>query len=572
MSTFVDRYSMASTLELIRESAPNVVGFIKSCFDGIEAAAEGKKTYIGLVLVSIGIHQYFRQKYLFWRRRNVKTPTPIPFLGNFHSFFLRPREHLELEWPKKYGKVYGFYLGTRPYLVCSDADVLKKICIKDFDKFRNHYFVTVKNKYQRNFLIMLNDDHWRGMRAIISPTFASGRIRSMCKNFDDCSTKIISARRAEILEGGGSTKVNLRQMFGSLSMASAVSSFYGIDLSQGEGENTSEVFARNSREALRQSFVRFIISYLLPERLLKALNFPLFSDNQMRFLAEKARKIIEHRQNSGQSFNDYLHLLLEAKSDNKVESSEIDKFEEHHALAGINLDREPSRKSTKLRLSEQEVQCQTMMLMAVATETTATLLTNVFYLLAHHPEIQENLFRELQQLRRSEDQEGSGTFEYESLTSCIYLDCVVSESLRLMTPALYMDRLASEDYYIEKYDISIPKDTIIHLAYHAIHMDPDYWPEPEIFKPERFLPENKDKIVPGSYCPFGIGPRACIGFRFALTEVKVAIARLLTEFKFSQAPGTKCPPEPARITFILNEHKNLNVLMSERRSAGKNSS
>ena len=67
----------------------------------------------------------------------------------------------------------------------------------------------------------------------------------------------------------------------------------------------------------------------------------------------------------------------------------------------------------------------------------------------------------------------------------------------------------------------------------AAHHDPEFFPEPERFKPERFLKENADNIIPYTWRPFGSGNRVCIGQRFAMMEMKIIIAKLLSKFKLT---------------------------------------
>ena len=78
--------------------------------------------------------------------------------------------------------------------------------------------------------------------------------------------------------------------------------------------------------------------------------------------------------------------------------------------------------------------------------------------------------------------------------------------------------------------MNIKKGTYIRFPYYVIHHNPEFWPEPEQFKPERFLKENSHNIIPYSWIPFGSGPRACIGERFAMVEMKIALVKLLQKF------------------------------------------
>ena len=79
----------------------------------------------------------------------------------------------------------------------------------------------------------------------------------------------------------------------------------------------------------------------------------------------------------------------------------------------------------------------------------------------------------------------------------------------------------------------------INIPVYVIHHNPEYWPEPELFRPERFLKENADRIVPFSWLPFGGGPRACIGERFAMAEMKMAMTKLLSKFTIEADDQTR---------------------------------
>lgn len=538
-----------------------------------------KQTLIGLILVALGTHVYYRRKHSFWSRRGVKGPKPLPILGNFHTMVLNPRQDLELYWTKKYGKVFGYYMGVKPYLVVADAAVLKQICIKDFDKFPNHFTATVKNKYQKHFIVVQNDDHWRGMRSIMSPTFTSGKIKIMFKILQNCTDDLILMHREKLECVFGDEKVvllNTKADMGTFAVGSALSSFYGIGLDRGKSEGdkrvlTRENFARTSAQALSLGYLRYTATHLLPESILKFLNIPLIGEKPMDFFSVQVGKIIEQRKQSKRRHNDYLQLLLEAKSGNELEITENDDMEKHHAFE-IDAVTEAAtiasrRRLPRMPLTDIEIHCQAMMLMTVATETTSTLLANTLFLLAHHPHIQERLHDEIVKIAKvadGQDRVAKVDFEYEALTSCEYLDCVISESLRLMSPVISMDRVASEDYLIEDYGVWIPKGQVIYLAFMAIMLDPDYWPEPEKFDPERFRPGNREQIVPGSYCPFGIGPRSCIGFRFALAEAKIALAKMIYEFKYMPAPGNRYPAEFKRPSFNVSELKDVRVTFCAR--------
>ncbi|KAJ7372191.1 Thromboxane-A synthase [Desmophyllum pertusum] len=86
--------------------------------------------------------------------------------------------------------------------------------------------------------------------------------------------------------------------------------------------------------------------------------------------------------------------------------------------------------------------------------------------------------------------------------------------------------------------VQFPAGVAVNIPAYAIHRDPDIWPEPEKFDPDRFLPEEAKKRPAFSYMPFGVGPRQCIGTRMALLELKIALVTILQKIKFERGVGT----------------------------------
>lgn len=96
-----------------------------------------------------------------------------------------------------------------------------------------------------------------------------------------------------------------------------------------------------------------------------------------------------------------------------------------------------------------------------------------------------------------------------------------------------MNRICTKDYKIPNECLVLKKDTKILISLHAIHHDPEYFPEPDKFDPERFSTENKTKLHACAYMPFGEGPRFCVGMRFGIMQAKVGMAIMLKNYKFT---------------------------------------
>lgn len=162
--------------------------------------------------------------------------------------------------------------------------------------------------------------------------------------------------------------------------------------------------------------------------------------------------------------------------------------------------------------------------------------------------------------------ECEGKISYEQILSLKYVDQVISETLRKYPPGFVLNRVCAKEYVIEPKNederpLVLDKDCVVVVPVFGIHRDPNYFPNPDKFDPDRFNDENKSKIEPGTYMPFGAGPRNCIGniderlhcfaciailflclgSRFALLESKALLVHLLWRFEIHPIKKTAIP-------------------------------
>ncbi|XP_050452053.1 cytochrome P450 4C1-like [Cataglyphis hispanica] len=157
-------------------------------------------------------------------------------------------------------------------------------------------------------------------------------------------------------------------------------------------------------------------------------------------------------------------------------------------------------------------------------DTTAMGMTFALLLLAEHKDVQERVRVEVDNAM----QENGGKLTMKSLQNLSYLERCLKEALRLYPSAFFILRNIKEDVKLNSY--VIPAGTILFLDIYGVHRDPNFWSNPEVFDPDRFLPERIKNRHPYSYLPFSAGPRNCIGQRFGLLELKAMIAPLVHNF------------------------------------------
>ena len=180
--------------------------------------------------------------------------------------------------------------------------------------------------------------------------------------------------------------------------------------------------------------------------------------------------------------------------------------------------------STGKAFSKEDILDQVTTLLATGHETTGLGLAWSWYLLAKNPAPQQQLLTEIQQVY-------SSSFNYELLEKYPYAQWVFQEAIRLYPPIWAIPRYAKAADSVAGY--KIPAKAALLINVFSLHHLADEWHDPEVFNPDRFSKEHRDKRHKYAYLPFGAGPHVCIANALALMQAKVALVVLSTRFKLS---------------------------------------
>lgn len=194
---------------------------------------------------------------------------------------------------------------------------------------------------------------------------------------------------------------------------------------------------------------------------------------------------------------------------------------------------------TGAAFSREELIDQLGVFFLAGHETTASVLTWLFFIAAQRPALVAELRREVDRVV------GDGEVDFEHIRKLPLVRAVFRETLRLYPPITFMPRVALKDTVVGRRHLR--RGALVMISPWTLHRHRDYWPEAHAFMPERFLPENEDALVSGAYIPFGQGPHTCVGAGFAQTESVLIVARLLRRFDFSVTDAARVRPA-ARLT------------------------
>ena len=166
----------------------------------------------------------------------------------------------------------------------------------------------------------------------------------------------------------------------------------------------------------------------------------------------------------------------------------------------------------------------------------ATVVAMCCYELSREPEYQQKLYDELM---GADTDPNTGHITYDSLQGLVYLGAVVDETLRLHNKGYVVKRVAKYDYPLADTGLVIKQGQQINIPTGAINYSSKYYQDPFTFNPDRFTPANRNRIDTYAYLPFGTGPRMCVGWRFALLCVKLALAHVVRGYRLRRTPGAE---------------------------------
>ncbi|KAG8176927.1 hypothetical protein JTE90_018710 [Oedothorax gibbosus] len=492
---------------------------------------------IGLTTVIL-LYWYSIKSFDYWKKYNIPYVKPIPLLGNALDLFKKPLHEIEYERYFKYGPLYGYFEGSKPILSVADPAVLRDIFVKDFAAFPSRRILETGNEVVDKMMSVLKGgEEWKRIRAIVTPTFTTGKIKRMLSIFKDCSNTLVKNFRTAAAEG---TAVDAKRLYGAFTMDIIASSAFSTKIdSHNDPENK---FVAMAKKVFSQQLNWRMLLFFTCPWLLKLFKINPLPEDAVNFFKDATLQIMEERKRTGQVRNDFLQLLMdtakEVEDDLKEEEPKGgDIASNYGGQEDINYHIFKSVTSKSLSINELVAQC--VIFFIAGYDTTASTLSLASYFLALNPSVQEKVRAEVDEALKHTD----GELTYESLKSMRYLDNVISETLRIYPPLSRLDRTADADYTFSSTGITIRKGNLISIPVHGIHRDPNIYPEPEKFDPDRFTPEEKEKRDPYVYLPFGAGPRNCVAMRFALIEVKVCLAHVIANFIIKRCPETKIPLE-----------------------------
>lgn len=457
-----------------------------------------------IICVISGIYLLYSQM-TYWSSKGVPYEKVTPIIGSLAEVFFQRKslpEFINEAYNKhKNLKYYGMMDFNTPTILLKDLDLIKDICIKNFDNNPNHKsFVDERmDPIISQNIFSLKNERWREVRSTLSPSFTASKMKFMFKLVSQCSDNFINylINNPELCQN-----IEMKESFTRYTNDVIATTAFGISVDSLKDRNNDFYLYGKDATTITGIFktFKFIFGRLFP-RLMRLLGFGFLSKNTDKFFKTLMKDTVKTRDEKGIIRPDMIHLLMQARdNDNGIK---------------INID---------------DIIAQAFIFFFAGFDTSSSHMAFLLHLLAFNKDKQDKLVDEIKLLVNSE-----GEITYEALSKMKYMDMVMNEALRIYPPAAITDRVCVTPFKLPPpgpgyKEIIVQPDTILWIPIYGLHMNPEYFPEPHKFIPERFSDDNKENILPNTFIPFGLGPRKCIGERFAIMETKIIIANILKTF------------------------------------------
>ncbi|XP_053696934.1 probable cytochrome P450 4d14 [Sabethes cyaneus] len=219
-------------------------------------------------------------------------------------------------------------------------------------------------------------------------------------------------------------------------------------------------------------------------------------------------------------------------------------------LMNIDVDGEP--------LDDIEIREEVDTFMFEGHDTTTSGISFSIYELARNPHVQDRIYDEIVSVLGKDHREA--TLTYQKLQEFRYLEMVIKEALRLYPPVPFIGRHLMEDTELD--GITLPAGVEVLISIYMIHRNPDIFPDPDRFDPERFSDSAESKWGPYDYIPFSAGARNCIGQRFAMLELKVTLIKLISNYRI--LPGESLRKLRVKTDLVIRPHMGVPVKLVKR--------
>nr|CAH0104471.1 unnamed protein product [Daphnia galeata] len=475
----------------------------------------------------------------------IPGPPKVPVMGNALLIPRNPYGSLQIlqeKWPKMYGRIYRVWVGFQAFVDISSPPLMEEIMSSQ--KFLNKGEVyNPLLPWLGEGLLTAQEKNWRKRRRLLTPAFhfqiLDNFFDTFNKNADILCQQLYRhlPEKSEMNEREIEVFPFLKRCTLDVICEAAMGIQVNAQLEDSEYLNAVQKFSL----ILFENF--FSIWRLVPEWIFFLTPKGKEYKKNLKIIHDFTSKVITDRKME----------IDEEFETKKIEKEKESQFESKKRRAFLDLMLIAAKEGADL--TDTDIRNEVDTFMFEGHDTTASAAVWFLYCMGTHPEHQERVREELTDVFGDSNR----ACTLEDTTKLKYLECCIKESLRLYPSVPNIKRYISEDITLNGY--TVPAGATISMHIYSLHRNGEVFPDPLVFKPERFEIEQIAGRHPFAFVPFSAGPRNCIGQRFALFEEKVIMSTLLRRFRFTYDTAKHGPAKPSA-DLVLKPHHGMPMILT----------
>ncbi|KAK3130664.1 hypothetical protein QOZ80_6BG0496360 [Eleusine coracana subsp. coracana] len=490
----------------------------------------------------------------YWGVRGVPGPPALPVVGHLPLLARHGPDVFSL-LAKKYGPIFRFHLGRQPLMIVADPELCREVGVRQFKSIPNRSLPApiAGSPLHQQGLFFTKDERWSATRNTIISLYQPSHLAGLVPTMQRCVERAAEAVLTSADREHGD--VDFADL--SLKLATDVigQAAFGVDFGLTSPSSSGGEAAEFVREHV-QSTTSLKMDLSAPLSMALGLVAPALQGPARRLLGRVPGTADWCVARTNVRLRARLDEIVAARARSRVGEGDGDRRRDF--LSAVLDARERSAALREL-LTPDHVSALTYEHLLAGSATTAFTLASAVYLVAGHTEVEAKLVEEVDRFGPP----GAVPTADDLQSKFPYLDQVIKEAMRFYTVSPLIARVTSQQVDVGGY--TLPEGTWLWMAPGALSRDAASFPDPGVFRPERFDPacEEQRRRHPCAHIPFGVGPRACVGQRFALQEVKLAMVHLYRRFLFRRSPRMESPPE-LEFGIVLSFRRGVRLIATDR--------
>ncbi|XP_076619036.1 cytochrome P450 4g15 [Colletes latitarsis] len=495
--------------------------------------------FLSLLIPALALYYvYFRisRRHMLELAEKLPGPAGLPMIGNaleflgssdtiFQNFYQRSFE---------FNEVIKVWIGPKLIIFLADPRDAEIILSSNvyIDKSEEYKFF---KPWLGNGLLISTGPKWRAHRKLIAPTFHLNVLKSFINLFNANSRAVVEKLRKE-----GNKEFDCHNYMSELTVEILLETAMGVSKST-QGRSGFE-YAMAVMKMCDILHLRHTKIWLRPDWL---FNLTRYGKNQIKLLEiihGLTKRVIQRKKEEYKTGKRNIIDTSAQKADSKT-TTVVDGISFGQSVGikdDLDVDDDVGEKKRQafldllieagqegVVLNDQEVKEQVDTIMFEGHDTTASGSSFFLTMMGCHPEIQEKVIQELDEIFGDSDRPAT----FQDTLQMKYLERCLLETLRMYPPVPVIARDIKTDLKLVSGDYTIPAGSTVVIATFKLHRQPHIYPNPDVFDPDNFLPEKTANRHYYAFVPFSAGPRSCVGRKYAMLKLKIVLSTILRNFR-----------------------------------------